>query len=164
MGSAARPVPGSSRRALPPAARWVRVSSLVLSLLGLAVSAYLTIEHYSAGNTLACPATATINCAKVTTSAYSTLFGIPVAVLGLAFFVAMSLMCVPQAWRSGSAVATRGRLAAVGIGVLFVVYLVWAELFRIDAICLWCTFVHVVTLALFAVIALGAALRPADDG
>jgi uncharacterized membrane protein len=44
--------------------------------------------------------------------------------------------------------------------VVFVLYLVWAELFRIDAICLWCTVVHVVTLALFAVVVLEVALRP----
>ncbi len=37
-----------------------------------------------------------------------------------------------------------------------------AELFRIDAICLWCTVVHALTVALFAVLALGAALRPID--
>jgi uncharacterized membrane protein len=49
-------------------------------------------------------------------------------------------------------------------GVLFVVYLVWAELFRIDAICLWCTVVHVVTVALFAVIVLAVALRPVEPG
>jgi uncharacterized membrane protein len=43
-----------------------------------------------------------------------------------------------------------------------VVYLVWAELFRIDAICLWCTVVHALTIALFAVLALGVALQPQD--
>jgi uncharacterized membrane protein len=39
---------------------------------------------------------------------------------------------------------------------------VWAELFRIDAICLWCTVVHALTVALFAVLVLEAALRPQD--
>jgi uncharacterized membrane protein len=43
-----------------------------------------------------------------------------------------------------------------------VVYLVWAELFRIDAICLWCTVVHALTVAPFAVLVLAAALRPID--
>ena len=38
----------------------------------------------------------------------------------------------------------------------------WAELFRIEAICLWCTVVHALTVALFAVIVVGAALRPID--
>jgi len=45
----------------------------VLCLVGLAVSAYLTVEHYSSSTTLACPESATINCVKVTTSSYSEL-------------------------------------------------------------------------------------------
>ena len=39
-------------------------------------------------------------------------------------------------------------------------YLAWAELYKIDAICLWCTAVHVLTAALFGVIAVGTALLP----
>ena len=50
--------------------------------------------------------------------------------------------------------------AGVAAGVAFVFYLVWAELFRIDAICLWCTVVHVSTVVLFAVVVLLAALAP----
>ena len=33
-----------------------------------------------------------------------------------------------------------------------VVYLVYTELFRIGAICLWCTAMHVTALALFGVV------------
>jgi uncharacterized membrane protein len=38
--------------------------------------------------------------------------------------------------------------SVVGLGTVF--YLLSAELFVIDAICLWCTAVHVLTLLLFA--------------
>jgi uncharacterized membrane protein len=41
-----------------------------------------------------------------------------------------------------------------------VFFLVWAELFRIDAICLWCTAVHVITVVLFGVLVFAAALTP----
>jgi len=144
----------------PP--RWLRVTSLVLSAVGLAVSAYLTYEHYSTSLTLACPDTGTVNCVKVTTSSYAELLGVPVALLGLLFYVAMAALCLPAAWRRQEAWVSRARLAAVTGGVAFVVYLVWAELFRIDAICLWCTVVHVATVGLFAVVVLAAALRPLD--
>jgi uncharacterized membrane protein len=33
-----------------------------------------------------------------------------------------------------------------------VLYLLWAELFKIDAICLFCTGVHLLTFALFALV------------
>ncbi|MGZ4610364.1 MAG: vitamin K epoxide reductase family protein [Actinomycetes bacterium] len=142
------------------APRWAPITSLTLCAVGLAVSAYLTYEHYSAATTLACPNTGSINCVKVTTSSYSSFLGIPVALLGLLFFAALTPLCIPAAWRSRHLWVARARLAAVAGGVLFVLYLVWAELFRIDAICLWCTAVHAVTVALFAVVVMAAALRP----
>ena len=40
----------------PLVQRWVPPVSLALSVLGLAVSVYLTIEHYTSAVTLACPA------------------------------------------------------------------------------------------------------------
>ena len=43
-------------------------------------------------------------------------------------------------------------------------YLVWAELFRIHAICLWCTVVHVLTFALWVAVLFGQILSgPADE-
>jgi uncharacterized membrane protein len=146
-----------------PATRWAPLTSTALCLVGLAVSVYLTVEHFSASTTLACPESATINCVKVTTSSYSELFGVPVAVLGLLFFLGLTPLCLPIAWRAASPWLPRLRLAATAIGVGFVVYLVWAELFPIGAICLWCTVVHAVTLLLFAVVVLDAALRPIED-
>ena len=143
----------------PP--RWPASASLVLSLCGLAVSAYLVFEHYTAGATLACPQTATFNCAKVTTSSYAFVGGVPVAVLGLLFFAAMALLCLPQAWRSGGrrgALLRRVRLAGAASGVVAVLYLVWVELFAVGALCLWCTGVHVLAITLFAVVAVGSAL------
>jgi uncharacterized membrane protein len=96
---------------------------------------------------LACPETGTVNCAKVTTSAWSHVGPIPVAVLGLAYFVGMSVLCSPPAWRHRLLDVLR--VIGATTGVLMVLYLVWAELFRIDAICLWCTGVHICTVLLF---------------
>jgi uncharacterized membrane protein len=143
--------------------RWAPLLSTVLCLAGLAASAYLTFEHYSASSTLACPNTGAIDCVKVTTSSYSELLGVPVALLGLLFFLGMTVLCLPPAWQSTSPWPHRLRLAGSALGVVFVVYLVWAELFRIDAICLWCTAVHVVTLVLFFVVVLDAAFRPVEE-
>jgi uncharacterized membrane protein len=44
------------------------------------------------------------------------------------------------------------RLGSVVVGIVFVLYLIWAELFRINEICLYCTGVHVLTFILFALI------------
>jgi uncharacterized membrane protein len=135
-------------------------ATLVVSVAGLVVSAYLTYEHFTAGSTLACPNTGVVNCAKVTSSQYSELFGIPVALLGLAFFVGMTALSVPPMWRTATRWPGRLRVAGVLTGVVFVCYLIWAELFRINAICLWCTVVHALTLVLFGLVVIRLALVP----
>jgi uncharacterized membrane protein len=144
-----------------PAARWLVLTSFVLSLVGLAVSAYLTIEHYTTTGLLSCPDTGAINCVKVTSSTYSKVAGVPVALLGLLFYIGMVVLCSPKVWRMSQSWLTQVRIAASGLGVLFILYLIWAELFKIQAICLWCTSVHIVTVALFAVLLVGQALRSA---
>jgi len=149
------PVPQSPWSSLS----WPAVIGTVLSLVGLAVSAYLTYEHYSGSKSLTCPAEGGIvNCLKVTTSAYSRVAGVPVADLGLAFFVLMLWLQLPPIWASSSPAIRWGRLAWSVIGVGTACYLVYAELFRLDAICLWCTSVHVVSLLLFITTAFGTAL------
>ena len=137
--------------------RWIVPSTLLVSAAGLGVSIYLTIAHYTTTVTLACPETSTVNCEKVTTSAESMVFGIPVAVLGLVYFVAMLGLNSPPAWRSSAPLIRWTRLGAAVTGICFVGWLVYAELFDIDAICLWCTSVHVINLILFSLIAIGTA-------
>ena len=149
---AAVPAPPPS----PPA--WLRWASLVLAIAGLGVSVYLTIAHYTTAVSLACPNTGAINCEKVTTSPESNVFGIPVAVLGLAFYLFLVAIMTPWAWRSGRREVALARLLSLVVGIGFVLYLVYAEVFQIGNICLWCTSVHVITLILFALTAFSAAI------
>ncbi len=158
---AARTPPAAKPAAEPPAGPppWLRWATLVLALIGLGVSIYLTYAHYTEATTLACPDTGTINCVKVTTSAQSEVFGvIPVADLGLAFYLFMVAATTPWAWRAQSPVVHWARLVSVIVGILFVLYLIFAELFLVKAICLWCTSVHVVTFLLFVLVVSSAAI------
>ncbi len=141
--------------------RWVPVAALLVCVAGTGVAIYLTVEHFAGGTTLACPETGVVNCRKVTSSAESSLLGMPVAVLGLVFFLVMLAGNVPAAWRSGAAWLRSGRLALAALGTAFVLYLLYVELFRLNAICLWCTAVHVLTVVLFAIVGVGTALSPA---
>ena len=146
---------------MPAAAPPLRASipALGFALAGLAVSTYLTIEHYAGSTALACPESATINCAKVTTSAWSHLAGVPVAVLGLLYFAAMTLLVAPLAWRRR--ILDPLRVVGAAAGMVVVIYLIWAELFRVGAICLWCTAAHVCTFGLLITILWRIATRPA---
>jgi uncharacterized membrane protein len=140
----------------PP--RWASPVSLVICVLGIATASYLTYAHYSDASVLACSDKGAINCAKVTTSAESHFLGMPVAVLGLAFFVGMTALCLPFAWRRQEPVVRYARLLATVVGVGMILWLIYAELAIIDAICLYCTVVHGLTLALFFVVVVATVL------
>jgi uncharacterized membrane protein len=133
--------------AAAPAAPWRVALSGVLALIGLGLSVYLTIAHFEGAHFLVCSDSGAINCEKVTTSAQSYVFGIPVAILGLGFYTVMTALCSPWAWRSADRRVHLARLVLSVLGIGFVLYLVGAELLAIKAICLYCTGVHIVTFA-----------------
>ena len=138
---------------------WLQWTSLVLSLAGLGMSIYMTIAHYTSTNILVCSNKGYIDCAKVTTSPESMVFNVfPVAVLGLAFYVFMTAINTPWAWRSGIAAIWWARLVGIITGIGFVLYLIYAEVIQIGNLCLDCTTVHVITFLLFALIAMSAAV------
>jgi uncharacterized membrane protein len=140
------------------------LAALVLTLVGLGISIYLAYEHATANATLACSGGGAIDCVKVTTSSYSKLAGIPVAYLGVAFFV--GLLAVAIGALSGSrirALAENARLAASGLGLVMVAYLIWGEV-QVGALCLWCTGVHIATFALFVLSLFVVVLRDPAEG
>src|ERR1700728_519841 len=119
-----------------PASGWRIVLSTALSLVGLGLSTYLTVAHFAGAHFLVCADNGAINCQKVTTSPQSYVFGIPVAVLGLGYYVVMTAINSPWAWRSSDRRIHKTRLALAVVGIGFVLYLVAAELLIIKAICL----------------------------
>jgi uncharacterized membrane protein len=131
---------------------WVAPATFIITIAASAVAVYLTIAHYTSPDVLACASTGVLNCERVTTSAQSELFGVPVALLGLGWSLAMCALCSPWAWRSAAPWIRTARLAGAVAGMAFVLWLVYAELFAIRAICLWCTVVHVLAFALFVIV------------
>jgi len=149
-----------ARREIPVG---VVVTGLLLCVIGLGVATYLTIEHFNTSLSLSCPNTGRINCEKVTTSQYAEVAGIPVAVLGVVYFVVALVLMSPRAWRSPAPWVRLARFGWLGVGLLMVLYLVWAEFFGVSAICLWCTSVHVITFLLFVLVAFTEAWVPPSD-
>jgi uncharacterized membrane protein len=153
--------PAAGPGTIPPAPRWLIIATLALSVIGLGISIYLTIDHLT-GAVPICSSKGIINCANVTTSAESKVFGIfPVSELGLAFYAFMVVVNSPWGWRLKHPAVRWLRLASVIVGIGFVLYLVYAELFQIGNICLWCTGVHIVTFFLFVLVVFDAVFRQA---
>jgi len=141
---------GPEVRAVP---LWLQLTTWVLALAGLGVSIYLTVAHFTSPRILVCSEKGFVNCAAVTTSPESMVFGIfPVALLGLAFYVFMAAATSPWAWRVTWPPVRWARFGSVVVGMVFVLYLLYTELFTLNAICLFCTIVHVITFLLFGLI------------
>jgi uncharacterized membrane protein len=147
----------------PPAGQplWLQVVAFLLAILGLVISAYETYAHFNGSHLAGCPTggNSTFNCTAVITSSQSMVFGvIPVAVLGLAFYVAAVPLFSPWAWRTQRREVHLLRLGSVIVGMGFVMYLIYAELYQIGDICEYCTGVHIVTFLLFCITVFSAAI------
>ena len=145
-------------------ARWLQLTTFVLALAGLGVSIYLTIAHFTESTLAGCSESGLVNCTKVTTSPQSYVFGIPVAVLGLAFYVFAVAIMSPWAWQAARREIHLLRIASVVVGIGFVLYLIYAELFIIGSICLYCTSVHAITFVLFVLTMFAAAVWGVKPG
>jgi uncharacterized membrane protein len=143
--------------------RWVPWAALILSIFGVADSTYLTITHFDP-QVLSCSTRGFIDCLAVTQSAQSRVFGIPVAFLGLGFFVAMTAINLPVMWRVEDRRVASLRLAMTIVGMGMVVWLFYAELFIIKNVCEYCTGVHIVAFLLFVlVVTTWRDMRPHDS-
>jgi uncharacterized membrane protein len=127
---------------------------LIFAGCGLAVSVYLTIAHYTSPAVLACSASGLVNCERVTTSAQSTFLGIPVAVLGCVWFATMVFISTQGRWDRPA--LHQARIVSSVVGVAFALWLVFAELAIIGAICLWCSIAHIFAFAIFLVVLIEA--------
>lgn len=122
--------------------RRVQLAGVALSVAGAGISVYLTLLHY-AGSTPACVTTGAINCEVVLTSPYSVIAGspIPTSFAGIVWCTVAAVV-----WGGGWRIPLYLWMAA---GMAVVVGLVFIEIGLIGAICLWCTAVHLIVLALF---------------
>lgn len=127
---------------------------LLMSLVGIGISIYLTIVHYDKNTKLVCTTGGVVNCQQVTSSAYSVVpfTTIPITIPGMLWFIALGVAAFlglravwreerePQWLRGGMLIWTIG-------GMLFVIYLLYAEIVKVQRLCEWCTVVHLLTFA-----------------
>jgi uncharacterized membrane protein len=120
----------------------------LLALAGLGVSGYLTWTHLT-NQAIACGGSQ--DCDLVQQSAYSTVLGIPVALLGMLAYVTLLALLflrgrLPEVWDAYIPLAVFGISL---IGVLYSAYLTYLEIYVIYAICRWCVSSAVIITAIF---------------
>lgn len=114
-----------------------RMAIALLALLGVLLSAYLTLYKLGLIGTLAC---GTGSCETVQASKWAVFFGVPVPVVGLlgyAALLAIALVALQPNWLGDRKLMLALVLLASG-GLLFSVYLSYLEMFVIHAWCRWC--------------------------
>lgn len=115
----------------------------LVSLVGIADSIYLTVEHLS-GRSVRC--TIVAGCSQVLSSAYASLNGVPLALIGtIAYFTVFSLATLAAfdyKWA--------GKLLAAIVGAMFLttLWLLYLQAFVIKAFCQFCLLSALVTLIL----------------
>jgi uncharacterized membrane protein len=122
---------------------------IAFAVIGLGISVYLTTVHYAGGQPI-CTTGGFVNCQAVTSSSYSVVPGtsIPVTVPGMIWFIVSGALAIWAVRRARGGLAEpawlrSGHAVWAGLGMLSVLYLVWAELVPLHEICEWCTGVHI---------------------
>ncbi len=137
-------------------ARRTWVVLLALTALGLAASGMSTYVHhrlvFEPGYTSFCDVGATVSCTQVYQSAYGSLYGIPVALLGFLWFVAIGalLLGVGRGSRSNQNVpAYLFVLSTAGLAV--VLYLGYASFFVLKTVCVLCVTTYAAVVGIFVI-------------
>ncbi len=123
----------SSNKPAAPSNR-IPIIFLIISAIGFIDAAYLTTQHY-----LGAPVACSIlkGCEQVTTSQYSLIFGVPVALLGALYYLTILVLSVAYLdSRKQSILKLAARLTLIGF--LASLYFVYLQIFVIKAICLYC--------------------------
>lgn len=131
-----------SSQAIP---KWLPVLFIALSFLGFSDATYLTAKHY-----LGSPVTCILfeGCEKVTTSPYSVVYGVPVALLGALYYATVLILAV--AYFDSRRISILKLMAAITpAGFLASLWFVYLQLFVINAICFYCMVSAATSTALF---------------
>jgi len=131
------------------------VAGMVLALCAGGVAIVISYVHgqladSQAGYTSFCNVNATVNCDRVLSSRFAALFGIPIAWFAVGVYAAIAMLF------GSSAVGPRGqrrgalRLACLAVyaSAVFSAYMAYLSFFVLNTVCLLCSGLYVLTLAL----------------
>jgi len=134
--------------------RGILIAFIAVSFAGFLDAAFLALEHFL--NRI--PPCGFNGCEVVTTSAYSIVFGVPVALLGAIYYFLMFTGAV-FAWQKGGDSYFRLLGRATWIGFLTSLWFIYVQLFVINAFCMYCIFSALTSTTLF-VLGMGWRRKP----
>ena len=114
--------------------RWLVLSFIIIAFIGFLDASYLTVKHYT-GASITC--TLTDGCDEVTNSKYSQLFNIPVALLGMLYYLSVLILSLLY-FDTKNPKLGKLILPLTCAGLLASAWFVYAQIFLIKAICQYC--------------------------
>jgi uncharacterized membrane protein len=134
----------------PPHVTWLYFIAALLSLVGLADSIYLTVEHLT-GQSLRC--TIISGCSEVLSSPYSHIGRVPLAAVGaMAYFTVFDLSILAA---FGYRFARPLLAALVAVMFLMTLWLLYLQALVIHHFCQYCLLSAAVTITLTAIVLAG---------
>jgi uncharacterized membrane protein len=123
------------------------ITILILSIAGIFDTTYLTIKRFT-HESVNCSVFE--GCDLVTTSSYSAIFGVPVAILGIIFYILVFALTL---WyiKSKNKKVLNSLLALSGAGLLMSVWFVYVQAFILDAYCLYCLISALLSTTIFII-------------
>jgi vitamin-K-epoxide reductase (warfarin-sensitive) len=115
-------------------ASWMTAIALV-AVAGIAVSSVSLYEHFATSRTSFCNFSSTFNCDLVNRSAYSTVLGVPVALVGIVGYVLLAVLAT--VYRKQAQTPLLLLIASV-VGLGFALYLAYVEKFVLGVWCFLC--------------------------
>ncbi len=127
--------------------------SLVLGLIGFGTSLYALILHIKAktsATALGCDVNDLINCSKVIGGEYGEFVSIPLGAYGMAYFgLVIALSILPAFVVSSVAWIARWQMLVAAVGAFVSILLAYISYFKIQAVCLVCSGVHIISVINF---------------
>jgi uncharacterized membrane protein len=127
--------------------KWLYRTSIILAILGIAVSIYMTIYKLTSNDSM-CLGSG--DCSTVNASRYSEVNGIPVAVIGAIGYAAILAALILE--KRNRFFETNGTMLIFGMsltGFIFTVWLIYVEIALLKALCPFCVTSQITMTILF---------------
>jgi uncharacterized membrane protein/protein-disulfide isomerase len=134
-----------------------RLLLTLFAVLGLGAAVTSSTVHYrllrDPTYTSFCDVNSTVSCTQAYQSAWGSLFGVPVALLGVVWFVAVALLLVAERVAPARVrESVPGYVFALSVaGLGFVFYLAYGAFVVLKAVCLMCLLTYVAVIGIFLV-------------
>ena len=140
-------------------AKWLHLSLIVASVLGVIDTLVLLPDSFSSAGASCGLTTSTIfgipiDCGTVTTSAFSRIFGVPIAIFGFLHYVFLLIVLFfkKEVDFSNITLTNAYFLSSTTIALIYSCFLFYIQIFELKLICLYCMGSFITSALIFCIV------------